>query len=97
MSSINKVLYTGVTNDLVRRILQHRSDLFEGFSHKYKTNRLVYFEYFNDITQAIYREKEIKKWRREKKIKLIEKENPSWRDLYNDVVDFYRASSIKKV
>ena len=97
MASINKVIYIGVTNDLLRRVMQHRSDLFEGFSHRYKTRRLVYYEYFTDINPAIKREKELKKWRREKKVALIEKDNPIWRDLYEDIIFFYKASSIKKV
>jgi len=96
MSSINRVIYIGVTNDLLRRVMQHRSDLFEGFSHKYKTRRLVYYEYFTDINYAIQREKELKKWRREKKVALIEKENPLWKDLYEDITTSYRAGSMNR-
>jgi len=88
MASINRVTYIGVTNDLLRRVMQHRSDHFEGFSHKYKTKKLVYYEYFTDIRGAIAREKELKKWRREKKVQLIEKENQHWRDVFEDIIIF---------
>src|SRR3990167_10758295 len=86
MASINKVLYIGVTNSFVRRVMQHRSGNFEGFSHKYKTTKIVYFESFTDINLAINREKELKKYRREKKVELIEAVNIYWRDLYEDIV-----------
>lgn len=82
MSSFSKVLYIGVTNDIIRRAEEHKSGLHEGFSKKYKTNRLVYYEHFSDIKYAIMREKEIKKWRREKKIDLINSINLEWKDLY---------------
>jgi len=77
----NKVIYTGVTNDLNRRIQEHKNKLVDGFSKKYNLNKLVYFEETNDIKAAIAREKEIKKWRREKKNDLVNRVNPSWRDL----------------
>ncbi len=77
----NKVIYIGMTNDLERRIYEHKNKIFEGFSKKYNLNKLVYYEYTNDVNAAIRREKEIKKWRREKKNKLIESMNPEWKDL----------------
>ena len=77
----NKVLYTGVTNNLERRIYQHKNKLIEGFTEKYNVNKLVYFEQSTDINSAITREKEITKWRREKKNKLVENTNKSWEDL----------------
>ena len=77
----NKVIYIGVTSDIVKRIYQHKHKFFKGFSNKYNLNKLVYYEHFTDINFAIRREKEIKKWRREKKNKLIENMNKEWIDL----------------
>jgi putative endonuclease len=81
----NGTLYVGVTNDLIRRVLQHKSGEMEGFTKKYKVNILVYFEDTNDIAVAIAREKQLKRWERVWKLKLIESVNPSWRDLYEDI------------
>ena len=78
----NKVLYTGVTNDLQRRVYEHKQKLFKGFTSKYELNKLVYFEHFRDIEEAIAREKQIKGGSRQKKIDLIEKFNPEWIDIY---------------
>jgi len=77
----NNVIYVGVTNDLVRRIHEHKNKLVDGFTKKYNVDKLVYFEYTTDVYAALEREKEIKKWRREKKNKLVETENPEWKDL----------------
>ena len=77
----NKVLYTGVTNNLERRLYEHKNKLIKGFTEKYNINKLVYFEQTNDIESAITREKEIKKWRREKKNSLVESANKQWEDL----------------
>ncbi len=77
----NKVIYTGVTNNLERRIYEHKNKLIEGFSKKYNLTKLVYFEQFTNVNDAISREKEIKNWRREKKNALIETINISWKDL----------------
>ena len=74
-------LYVGVTNDLERRLYEHRSGITEGFTKRYKMNRLVYFDATSNVEGAISREKEIKRWRRSKKIDLIEAENPGWKDL----------------
>jgi putative endonuclease len=81
LSSRSRTIYTGVTNNLQRRIAEHRSELAPGFTSQYKTSRLVHFETFADIRDAITREKQIKKWRREEKIALIESRNPTWIDL----------------
>ena len=81
MASISRVLYIGVTNDLRRRVLEHKSGEMEGFTKRYNVNRLVHFEATADVRAALEREKEFKMWRRSKKIALIEGENPGWRDL----------------
>jgi len=80
-------LYTGVTNNLIRRIYAHKHGLVDGFSKKYGLHCLVYFEVHGDINEAILREKRIKKWRREWKFNLIEKNNPHWIDLYVELLD----------
>ena len=74
-----------MTNDIERRINEHKNKIFEGFSKKYNLNKLVYYEHTNDVNAAIRREKEIKKWRREKKNKLIESMNPEWKDLAEEI------------
>jgi putative endonuclease len=78
------VLYAGVTNNLESRVLQHKAKVVRGFTQKYDVTRLVYFEAFGDIRAAIAREKEIKGWRREKKLALIRQTNPKFRDLSKD-------------
>jgi putative endonuclease len=80
-SSRNGTLYTGYTNDISKRIFQHKTSEVDGFTKKYKVNKLVYFEVFDEPMVAIQREKNIKKWKREWKINLIEKHNPEWEDL----------------
>ncbi|MCX7876561.1 MAG: GIY-YIG nuclease family protein [Melioribacteraceae bacterium] len=80
----NKVMYVGMTNNLTRRIYEHKNKLVDGFTSKYNLNKLVYFEITSDIRTAIAREKEIKKWRREKKNKLVESINPEWKDLSDE-------------
>lgn len=84
MSSYSKVLYIGVTNNLHRRVEEHNQELVDGFSKKYKTKQLVYFEEYSDVNMALAREKQIKKWRREKKINLIYTVNPNWKDLIQE-------------
>ena len=82
MSSLSRCIYTGVTSDLVYRVGQHRTGTFPGaFSKRYNTRRLVYFELTDDIRAAIEREKQIKGWRRAKKVALIARVNPHWNDL----------------
>jgi len=78
-------LYLGVTNNLVRRTYEHRTKAVPGFTSRYGVNRLVWFESYGDPVSAITREKEIKKWRRDWKIALIERDNPDWRDLYEAI------------
>ena len=77
----NKVLYTGVTNNLERRLYEHKNGLMEGFTKKYHVHKLVYFDTSPDINAAIAREKQIKGWIRAKKVTLIEERNPNWIDL----------------
>lgn len=82
MSGINRVIYIGVTNDLIRRAEEHRQELIDGFTKRYKCYKLVYYEHFSNIKDAIRREKQLKGWGRDKKVKLIESLNPDWNDLY---------------
>jgi putative endonuclease len=82
----SKTLYTGVTNDLQRRMHEHRNSLIPGFTSKYRIDRLVYFETTSDVRAAIAREKQIKGWRRDRKIALVEAANPKWADLSREWV-----------
>ena len=84
----HRVMYLGVTNDLVRRIYEHKNKLVKGFTEKYNVNKLVYFEETGDVRSALTREKEIKKWRREKKNALVISINPEWKDLAEEEKDF---------
>ena len=84
LSNRTRTLYVGVTNDLQRRINEHKNRLVEGFTKRYHLNYLVYFEETTDVSVAIAREKQIKSWRRAKKIDLIESSNPQWKDLSLD-------------
>ena len=77
----HKVMYVGITNELQRRIYEHNNKVVKGFTSKYNVNRLVYFEMTEDVMAALNREKEIKRWCREKKNQLVEKQNPTWKDL----------------
>ena len=85
-SKRNGTLYRGITSDLIKRIWQHKEGLVDGFSKRYKTKTLVYLESHKDDEEAILREKRIKKWNRQWKINLIEKENPNWDDLYPNLL-----------
>ncbi len=82
----NRVLYTGVTSNLVKRVYEHKNKLSSGFTKKYNVDKLVFFEVFNGIREAIMREKQIKGGSRAKKISLIENMNKEWKDLYDDLV-----------
>ena len=85
-SKRNGTLYIGVTNNLLNRSFQHKTkENKKSFTAKYNVNRLVYYEIFTDVREAIAREKQLKKWKRKWKIELIEKENPTWRDLFDDL------------
>lgn len=83
-SKRNGTLYIGVTNDLERRLYEHKNNLLEGFTNKYNVHHLVYYEDVNDIQSSLQREKQLKRWTRKWKIELIEKINPEWRDLADD-------------
>jgi putative endonuclease len=85
-SKRNGTLYIGVTSNLPRRVWEHKNDLVEGFTKKYKVHSLVYFEQTDDIKGAIQREKQLKKWKRKWKLELIEKDNPGWIDLYDEIL-----------
>lgn len=82
----NGTLYVGVTSDLVKRVEEHKQKLVEGFTKRYNVTRLVYFEMFEDIREAIARERHIKDWKRSWKTELIQSVNPYWRDLYEDIL-----------
>ncbi len=85
-TSPHGTIYVGVTNDLIRRIHQHRNDLIKGFTSRYGVHLLVHYEQCTDVSTAIRREKRLKKWNRAWKIRLIESGNPEWRDLYPGLV-----------
>jgi putative endonuclease len=81
-SKRNGTLYIGVTNNLIKRVYEHKTDLVDGFTKKYRVHNLIYYEIYNSIDDAIVREKRLKKWKRQWKTELIEKNNPEWMDLY---------------
>ncbi len=82
----NGTLYIGITNDIVRRVYEHKNNFIDGFTSKYGIHNLVYYEQFDNIESAIQREKQLKKWNRKWKIELIERANPNWKDLYEDLL-----------
>jgi len=84
-SKRNGTLYVGVTNDLLRRVWEHKHDLVEGFTKRYGIHRLVWYQAADTPTAAIVREKQVKKWKRAWKLRLIEEANPDWKDLYEEV------------
>jgi putative endonuclease len=86
MSSYKRILYIGVTSNLVTRVYEHKNSLVEGFSKKYNVKFLVYYETTSNVENAIAREKQLKSWRREKKEVLIDKMNPEWKDLYQEII-----------
>jgi putative endonuclease len=96
MASRSRVLYTGITNDLARRVNEHKQGLTAGFTRQYRVTRLVYFEEFTDIRDAIAREKEVKGWKRSRKIRLIERRNPTWEDLAERLFPFSPNPSSQK-
>mgnify|MGYP006341041223 FL=1 len=85
-SGYNGTLYIGVTSHLIQRVWQHKQDLIEGFTKKYGVHFLVYYEIHEEMQAAIQREKQLKKWNRQWKINLIEKTNPAWKDLWEELV-----------
>lgn len=86
LTNNSKTLYVGVTNNFERRIYEHKHKLKDGFTKKYNLTKLVYFEMFNDINDAIKREKQLKNWHRQWKINLIESKNKEWKDLYDELI-----------
>ena len=80
-------LYLGVTNDIVRRVHEHRTKAVKGFTSRYDVHKLVWFEIYDDVVTAIAWEKELKKWRRDWKVRLIEEQNPGWADLYPGIAN----------
>ncbi|MCH8041164.1 MAG: GIY-YIG nuclease family protein [Nitrospinae bacterium] len=85
-SKRNGTLYIGVTSDLPKRAWEHKNDVVEGFTKRYRVHRLVYYELHEDMESAIRREKHMKKWNRAWKLELIEKQNPDWRDLWEGIL-----------
>jgi len=85
-SKRNGTLYIGVTSNLAQRVYEHKHKLISGFTKKYNVDTLVYYEATEDVESAILREKQMKKWKRQWKIELIEKRNPTWKDLYYDLI-----------
>lgn len=85
-SQRNGTLYVGVTSDLIKRVWEHKSDVVDGFTKRYGVHTLVWYEVHEEILPAIAREKAIKEWKRKWKLELIEKANPSWLDLYHDLL-----------
>lgn len=85
-SKRNGTLYIGVTSNIIKRVYEHKNDLADGFTRKYKVHTLVYYEIFEDIREAITREKQLKAWQRQWKLELIERDNSKWRDLYDGLI-----------
>lgn len=85
-SKRNGTLYIGVTSDLCKRVWEHKNDLVEGFTKRYRVHHLVYYELHDDMVSAIEREKQMKKWNRAWKLELIEKHNPDWQDLWEGIL-----------
>jgi putative endonuclease len=84
-SKRNGTVYAGVTSDLVKRVWEHKNKLVEGFTEKYGVDKLVFYEVHTDVENAIRREKQIKKWNRSWKLRLIEGKNPEWKDLFDEI------------
>ena len=85
-SQTNGTLYVGMTSDLIKRVYEHKQNLVDGFSKKYSIHNLVYYEHYSEAQEAIMREKQIKKWNRKWKLRLIEEKNPGWKDLYDEII-----------
>lgn len=94
VASIQRTLYIGMTNDLARRVHQHKHGLIPGFTRRYNVNRLVHFEAFTDVRDAKAREHQLKGWTRKKKIALIEAENPEWEDLADRILPLSATASV---
>jgi len=87
MASVSGTLYVGITNDLIKRVYEHKHDLVDGFTKRYQCHKLVQYEQTSDVYSAISREKQIKRWRRDKREQLIRIQNPRWIDLYEEIQD----------
>ncbi|MEN6624138.1 MAG: GIY-YIG nuclease family protein [Smithella sp.] len=85
-SKKNGTLYIGVTSDLIKRIYEHKQNIIDGFTKQYNVHYLVYYEVFQNVEEAILREKQMKKWNRKWKIRCIEENNPEWQDLYDKII-----------
>jgi putative endonuclease len=96
-SKRNGTLYTGVTDNLIRRVIEHKEKIMKGFTSKYNVDKLVYFEIHQYIYDAISREKNIKKWKREYKLNLIEENNKEWKDLFYDLASEEEICNIKEL
>jgi len=96
LASRSRNFYTGITGDLIRRMVEHRRGLVPGLTSRYRIFRLVHFESYGDVRQAIAREKEIKGWRREMKIWLVERHNPTWQDLAAQLPGIFRSGGSEK-
>ena len=96
-SKKNGVLYIGVTNNLLRRVLEHKDKIIEGFSSTYRANKLVYFEIFKYVKDAINREKKLKDWHRDWKIRIIEEKNKEWKDLFYDLFSKEKIELMREV
>ncbi len=97
VASKSRVLYIGMTNNLERRVFEHKNGMIDGFSKQYRCHRLVYYESSDDLRKAIDREKQLKRWNREKKVFLIERMNPPWEDLADDWFTRHRYQPEKQV
>ena len=95
-SKRNGTLYTGISNDLVRRVMEHKEKIIKGFTSKYGVDKLVYYESHSDVKEAIRRESNIKAWKRKWKLELIEKENKEWKDLFYDLIDEKDIKDLKE-
>jgi len=95
-SKRNGTLYTGVTNDLIRRVMEHKEKIIKGFTSKYGADKLVYYESHRYINEAIRRESNIKAWKRKWKLELIEEENKEWKDLFYDLIDEKDIKELKE-
>jgi putative endonuclease len=93
MTNHSKTLYIGITNDLARRVYEHKNKLIDGFTKKYNLTKLVYYELINNVEFAIKREKQLKNWHRQWKINLIESVNKAWKELYNEFIGGAETSS----
>jgi putative endonuclease len=96
-NKLNTVFYTGFTNNIIRRLVEHKMKIADGFTKKYNVNKLVYYEYYTDVYSAINREKKIKIWKKEWKLRIIKKENPEMKDLIYDFMSDNEIEEMKSV